>query len=70
MCIRDRIKEVSSKSVKQSVLNAERAFKNFFKGKSHFPEFKKKAKSDVKMYFVKTVAKAIIPCERHRIRCV
>ena len=48
------IKEVSSKSVKQSVMNAERAFKNFFKGKSHFPEFKKKAKSDVKMYFVKT----------------
>ena len=42
------IKEVSSKSVKQSVMNAERAFKNFFKGKSHFPEFKKKAKSDVK----------------------
>ena len=47
------IKKVSSKSVKQSIMNAERAFKNFFKGKTHFPKFKKKSKSDVKMYFVK-----------------
>lgn len=62
------IKEVSSKSVKQSVMNAERAYKNFFKGKSKFPKFKKKGKSDVKMYFVKTDAKAIIYCERHRIK--
>ena len=43
------IKEVSSKSVKQSIMNAEKAFKNFFKGKSRFPKFKKKAKSDVKI---------------------
>ena len=62
------IKNVSSKSVKQSIMNAERAFKNFFKGKSHFPKFKKKAKSDVKMYFVKNDAKTIIQCERHRIK--
>lgn len=62
------IKEVSSKSVKQSIMNAERAYKNFFKGKSKFPKFKKKNKSDVKMYFVKTDAKVIIPCERHRIK--
>ena len=62
------IKEVSSKSVKQSIMNAERAFKNFFKGKSNFPKFKKKNKSDVKMYFVKTDSKVIIPCERHRIK--
>lgn len=62
------IKEVSSKSVKQSIMNAEKAFKNFFKGKSRFPKFKKKAKSDVKMYFVKTDAKTIIQCERHRIK--
>lgn len=62
------IKEVSSKSVKQSIMNAERAFKNFFKGKARFPKFKKKNKSDVKMYFVKTDAKVIIPCERHRIK--
>lgn len=62
------IKEVSSKSIKQSIMNAERAFKNFFKGKSYFPKFKKKNKSDVKMYFVKTDAKTIIRCERHRIK--
>lgn len=62
------IKEVSSKSVKQSIMNAERAFKNFFKGKTHFPKFKKKAKSTVKMYFVKTDAKTIIQCERHRVK--
>ena len=62
------IKEVSSKSVKQSIMNADRAFKNFFKGKSRFPKFKKKNKSDVKMYFVKTDSKVIIACERHRIK--
>lgn len=62
------IKEVSSKSVKQSIMNAEKAFKNFFKGRSRFPKFKKKSKSDVKMYFVKTDAKTIIQCERHRIK--
>ena len=62
------IKKVSSKSVKQSIMNAEKAFKNFFKGKSRFPKFKKKSKSDVKMYFVRTNAKTIIQCERHRIK--
>ena len=35
---------------------------------SRFPKFKKKNKSDVKMYFVKTDAKAVIVCERHRIK--
>lgn len=62
------IKEVSSKSVKRSIMNAEKAYKNFFKGKSNFPKFKKKNKSDVKMYFVKTDSKSIIKCERHRIK--
>lgn len=62
------IKDVSSKSVKQSIMNSERAFKRFFKGQSGFPKFKKKGKSDVKMYFVKTDSKVIIPCERHRIK--
>ncbi|WP_442914682.1 RNA-guided endonuclease InsQ/TnpB family protein [Lacrimispora sp.] len=62
------IKEVSSKSVKQSIMDADRAFKRFFKRQSKFPNFKKKGKSDVKMYFVKTDVKVIIPCERHRIK--
>ena len=62
------IKEVSSKSVKQSIMNAERAFKRFFKHQSSFPRFKKKNKSNVKMYFVKTDAGSMIHCERHRIK--
>lgn len=62
------IKDVSSKSVKQSIMNADRAFKRFFKGQSKFPNFKKKGKSDVKMYFVKTDTKVVIPCERHCIK--
>jgi putative transposase len=32
------------------------------------PKFKKKNKSDVKMYFVKNDAKMIIKCERHKIK--
>ena len=62
------IKEVSSKSVKQSIMDAERAFKNFFRCKTNFPRFKKKNKSNVKMRFVKTDYKATIHCERHRIK--
>ena len=40
------IKEVSSKSVKQSIMNAEKAFRWFFKHQSGFPKFKKKGKSE------------------------
>lgn len=62
------IKEVSSKSVRRSIDNAYGAFLKFLKKQGKFPRFKKKGKSDVKMYFVKTDAKAIIYCERHRIK--
>ena len=62
------IKEVSFKAAKQSLENANRAFSSFFKGQSGFPRFKKKSNQDVKMYFVKTDAKAVIRCERHRIK--
>jgi len=62
------IKEASSKSVKRSMENACTAFARFFKKQSKFPRFKKKNKSDVKMYFVKTDARTIIPCKRHRIK--
>ncbi len=62
------IKEASSKSVKQSIMNADKAFKRFFKHQSGFPKFKKKNKCDVKMYFVKTDAKTMICCERHRVK--
>ena len=47
------IKDVSSKAVKQSIMNGDRAFKNFFKGLAKFPKFKKKKNQDVKAYFPK-----------------
>lgn len=61
------IKEVSSKSIKKSVEDAYIAFKRFFSRKSKFPRFKKKNKSDVKMYFVKN-NKTDCLSERHRIK--
>lgn len=61
------IKDVSSKAVKQSIGNAYKAFKRFFKGLSGFPNFKKKGKSDPKMYFVKNNPTDCL-CERHRIK--
>ena len=61
------IKDVSSKSVKQSIVYAERAFKKFFKKKAKYPKFKKKNKSNVKMYFTRNNIKDCL-CERHRIK--
>ena len=60
------IKEVSSKSVKKSIEDGYTAFTNFFKHQSGYPKFKKKDKSDVKMYFVNNNPKDC-NCERHRI---
>ncbi len=62
------IQEVSSKSVKQSIMNAEGAFRNFFEHRTGFPNWKKKSKSDVKMYFVRNGKTCLISCERHRIK--
>ena len=61
------IKDVSSKSTKESLRNAETAFKRFFKGLSGFPNFKKKNRSNVKMYFAKNHSTDCI-CERHKIK--
>ncbi len=61
------IKKASSKSVKKAMENAYTAFVKFFKKQSGFPNFKKKNKSDVKMYFVKNNQKDCF-CERHRIK--
>ena len=60
------IKESYSKAVTQSVNHGQTAFKKFFNHESDFPKFKKKGKSDVKMYFVKNNPKDC-RCERHRI---
>ena len=61
------IKEAYSKSVTQAVNNGQTAFTRFFNHKSAFPKFKKKGKSDVKMYFVRNNPKDC-HCERHRIK--
>ena len=61
------IKEAYSKSVTQAVNNGQTAFENFFKHKSAFPKFKKKGRSDVKMYFVRNNPKDCL-CERYRIK--
>ena len=47
------IREVSSKAVKQSIMDGEKAFRKFFRKQSGFPRFKKKNRSDVKAYFPK-----------------
>ena len=60
------IKEAYSKAVTQAVNNGQTAFTRFFNHKSAFPNFKKKGKSNVKMYFVKNNPKDCL-CERHRI---
>lgn len=62
------IKEVSTKAITKSLLDANTAYKRFFDKKANFPRFKKKNKNEAKMYFVKTDKKAIIQCERHRIK--
>ena len=61
------IKEAYSKSVIQAVNDGQTAFTRFFNHKSAFPKFKKKGRSDVKMYFVRNNPKDCL-CERHRIK--
>ena len=61
------IKTVSSKAVKQAIMNGEKAFKRFFKGESKFPRFKKKKNQDIKCYFPKN-NNTDWTVERHRIK--
>ena len=60
------INDCGSKARKQSVCNAELAFKKFFKGETQFPRFKKKGKSEDGLYFPKN-NKTDWKIERHRI---
>ena len=64
------IREVSSKAVKQSIMDADSAFRRFFKHQSGFPRFKKKGVNEPKMYFVKTDKRSrlSIPAIPHRLR--
>ena len=61
------IREVSSKSAKHSIEDACTAFSRFFHHQSGFPRYKKKGRSNVKMYFVRNNPKDCL-CERHRIK--
>ncbi|MFP7471507.1 transposase [Niallia taxi] len=61
------IKNVSSKARKKVIMNAENAFKKFFKGEAKYPRFKKKNRQDVKVYFPKN-NKTDLEVERHRIK--
>ncbi|WP_304153980.1 transposase [Megamonas hypermegale] len=45
--------ECGSKARKKVLVNAETAFKKFWKGLADFPRFKKKSNQDVKLYFPK-----------------
>lgn len=61
------IKDVSSKATKQAIMNADKAFRDFFKGSKGFPKFKKKKNQDVKAYFPKN-NKTDWTLERHRVK--
>ena len=60
------IKNVSSKSNKQSIINSEKAFKRFFKKLGSFPKFKKKNKGKQTCYFPKN-NKTDFKFYRHKI---
>ena len=61
------IKEVSSKARKKSIVNAETAYKRFFKKLGKYPRFKKKRNQDVNIYFPKN-GNSDWTIERHRIK--
>ena len=61
------IKDVSSKSISQAMIYGEKAFKNFFKGLSAFPVFKKKGKNELGAYFVRN-HKTDFEFYRHKIK--
>lgn len=61
------IKDAYSKARKKAIMNAEMAFKRFFRGESKFPKFKKKGKCHNSFYFVKNNKTDCI-VQRHRIK--
>jgi len=61
------IKAVSSKAVKDAIMNADTAFRRFFKKQSGFPKFKKKGKNQVNAYFPKNNPTDWI-VDRHRVK--
>ena len=61
------IKDVSSKSNKQAIMNSEKAFKRFFNKISSFPKFKKKNCNNQSCYFPKN-NKTDFKFYRHKIK--
>ena len=57
--------EVSSKALKASIMNAEKAFKNFFRTKQRFPKFK--SKKDGRQSYTIVSNPGTIRAERHRV---
>lgn len=60
------IKDCGSKARKDSIMNCDKAFKNFFKGKSGFPKYKKRNDS-IGLYFPKN-NNGDFTLERHRVK--
>ena len=59
--------EVSSKAVKKAIMNADTAYKNFMKGRSGFPKFKRRNGRPVSMYLPRNNA-GDLKTERHRTK--
>ena len=61
------IDDCGAKARKQAMCNAERAFKNYMKGKANRPKFKKKRQQKVKAYFPKN-SKGDWTIWRHKVQ--
>ena len=61
------IDDCGAKARKQSMCNAERAFKNYMQGKANRPKFKKKRQQKVKAYFPKNT-KGDWTIRRHKVQ--
>ena len=59
--------EVSSKAVKKSIMNADTAYRNFLKGKTAFPNFKRRNGRPVSMYLPRNNA-GDLNIERHKVK--
>lgn len=62
------IRETYAKAVKQAMINANSAYRRFFKGLAAHPNFKKKGVNEPSYYFVRNGMKQPIVCQRHRIK--
>lgn len=60
------IKDVGSKAVKRSIMNAENAFKKFFKKQAKFPRFKKH--NSKKSFYFPRNNKKDLAIERHKVK--